>query len=210
VALTTSTKLRSHLSYANVIASLALFVALGGTSYALIRVDSRGVVDNSLRSRDIRNHTLLSRDLRRNTVGGAAVRESRLGPVPAARNADRVGGRTAPELTVRCESGLTAGAGVCFEPTTRPAEGFLTSANVCYEAGRSLPSFAQLDAFARRRGPLSADGEWTSSVYLAGAPPTSDFERLEAVILTGFAVVDHARVNAPNPHPFRCVALPSN
>ena len=204
------TNLRSHLSYANVTASVALFVALGGTSYAIMRVDSRDVVDNSLRSRDVRNHALLGKDLRSNSVGGGAIRESALRPVPRASDAERVGGKTAAQLTVSCESGLTAEAGVCFEPTPRPAEGFLTSANVCHEAGRSLPSFEQLDPYVRRRGPVSTEGEWTSSVYLAGSPPTSDFERLEAILIKGFAAVDHARVNAPNPHPFRCVALPSN
>jgi hypothetical protein len=201
---------RSHLSYANVTASLALFVALGGTSYAVMRVDSRDVVDNSLRSRDIRNHALLGKDFRSNSVGGGAVRESGLGRVPRARDSERVGGKTATQLTMACVSGMTAEAGVCFEATPRPAEGFLTSANVCHEAGRSLPSFEQLDPYVRRRGPLSPEGEWTSSVYLAGSPPTPDFERLEAIVLKGPALVDHARVNAPNPHPFRCVALPSN
>ena len=203
-------RLRRHVSYANVTASIALFIALGGTSYAVLRVDSRDIVDNSLRSNDIRNHTLRGTDLRRNSVGGGAVRESRLGQVPRAGDADRVGGKTASELTVRCGSGMTAEAGVCFEIAPRDAQGFLTSANTCHQIGRSLPSMAQLDPYARAHGPLSPEGEWTSNVYLAEPPGSSDFERLEAIVLKGFAAVDHARVNAPNPHPFRCVALPSN
>ncbi len=48
----------TQLTYANVVATLALFVALGGTSYAVLHVGSDDVVDNSLRSRDIRNNTL--------------------------------------------------------------------------------------------------------------------------------------------------------
>lgn len=203
-------KLRRHFSYANVTASLALFVALGGTSYAVLRVYSRDILDNSLRSRDIRNHSLLGKDFRRNSVGGAAVRESTLGPVPSAREADRVGGRTSSALTVSCPPGMTAEAGVCFETAARPAQGFLTSANGCHQEGRSLPSMAQLDPYARAHGPLSPDGEWTLSVFLAGSTMSPDFERLEAIVLSGFAAVDHDRVNAPNPHPFRCVALPSN
>jgi hypothetical protein len=201
---------RSRLSYANITASLALFAALGGTSYAVMRVDSRDVVDNSLRSRDIRNHALLGKDFRSNSVGGGAIRESRLSTVPKAREAERLGGKTATQLTVTCGNGMTAEAGVCFESAPRAPEGFLTSANICHHLGRSLPSMVQLDPYARSNGPLSAEGEWTSSVYLTGSPPTPDFERLEAVVLKGFAAVDHARVNAPDPHPFRCVALPSN
>jgi TRAP-type C4-dicarboxylate transport system permease large subunit len=57
-------KVRGALSYANVVATAAIFVALGGSSYAALMVTSKDVRDNSLRSRDIRNNTLTSRDVR--------------------------------------------------------------------------------------------------------------------------------------------------
>jgi len=37
-----------RLSYANVVATLALFVALGGSSYAAIRITGKNVVDGTL------------------------------------------------------------------------------------------------------------------------------------------------------------------
>ena len=61
------TRLRSllrHLTYANVVATLALFIAIGGSSYAALSLGSGDVADNSLRSRDIRNNDLRSRDVR--------------------------------------------------------------------------------------------------------------------------------------------------
>ena len=74
------------------IATLALFVALGGTSYAVIHVSSDDVTDNSLRSVDIRNntirsrdvtdHTLRARDVRRNGLGSGAIKESALAHRP--------------------------------------------------------------------------------------------------------------------------------
>src|ERR671911_305022 len=90
------------------------------------------------------------------------------------------------------------------------AASFLTAVNICERGRRDLPTFAQLDVFTRAHGGVSNAGEWTSSVYLEGPPEASTFERLHALLLRGTGVVDHARVNAPNPHPFRCVALPSN
>jgi hypothetical protein len=51
------TRLRSHLSYANVTATLALFVALGGSSYAALKITGRDVRNNSLTGRDIRSLT---------------------------------------------------------------------------------------------------------------------------------------------------------
>jgi collagen triple helix repeat protein len=55
--------LRAHCTYANVMASLAVFVALGGTSYAALRVTGDNVVDNSLRGRDVKNDSLGTRDI---------------------------------------------------------------------------------------------------------------------------------------------------
>ena len=211
--------LRKHLSYSNVTATAALFIALGGTSYAVIRVDSRDVVNNSLRSadvrnnslrsRDIRDRTLRARDVRPNALGGGVVKESALGQVPRATDADRVGGLTAQELRVRCPSDTVAKAGVCVERSARPPTGFLGASSTCDNAGRGLPTMPQLDRFARSQGPLTPGGEWTASVYLyASGGPT--FDELEALVLSGGGDVSRDRVNAPIQHAYRCVALPSN
>jgi hypothetical protein len=211
---------RKHLSYANVTATAALFVALGGTSYALISVDSDNVVNNSLRSsdlrnnsvrsRDIRDRTVLARDVRRNSLGGAVVKESALGKVPRAGDAERVGGATAQQLRVSCPGGTIAKAGVCIEQAVRQVDGFFGATSSCDGVGRGLPSMAQLDRFAVLSGPLSAAGEWTSSVYRNPDNGTDPFDQLEAVVLTSGGVASYERVNLAVQHAFRCVALPSN
>ena len=75
-------------SHATVVAYLALFVALGGSSYAALNVGSGQIVDNSVRSKDVRNNNLRGRDVRRDTLTGADVNESKLGTVPRAAAAD--------------------------------------------------------------------------------------------------------------------------
>jgi len=57
-------KLGSRISYANVVATLALFVALGGSSYAAILVTGKNVKDNSLTTRDVKNRSLLKKDFK--------------------------------------------------------------------------------------------------------------------------------------------------
>jgi hypothetical protein len=210
---------RKHLSYSNVIATVALFIALGGTSYAVLRVDSRDVVNNSLRSvdvrndslrtRDVRDRTLRARDVRLEALGGGVIKESALGQVPHASDADRVGGLTGQELRVRCPSDTVAKGGVCVERSARTPRGFLGASGTCDSAGRGLPTMPQLDAFARTQGPLAPGGEWTSSVYLY-ASSEATFDQLEALVLSGGGDVGRARVNAPIQHAYRCVALPSN
>jgi hypothetical protein len=66
-------RVRSRLTYANVTATIALFVALGGTAYAAATIGSDDVIDNSLRSEDIKNETLRGGDLATNTIGSTRI-----------------------------------------------------------------------------------------------------------------------------------------
>jgi hypothetical protein len=213
------TRLRQDLSYANVVATLALFAAMGGTSYAVLHVGSRDVVDNSLRSKDIRNNTLRSRDIldrtlgardvKRDGLGSGVVKESALGTVPKSADADHVGGLTAQDLRVKCPGDTLVMAGVCIEVSPRTADGFLGAVNRCEQVGRGLVTMPQLDQFARSNGPLP-QAEWTGSVYRNTANGPAPVEQLEAVLLGGSGVVSYDRVYLAVQHAFRCVALPSN
>lgn len=75
-------KLRSRLTYANVVASIALFIALGGTSYGLATgsIGSREIKNNSVRSKDIRNNDVRGRDIRN---GSLLANDFRAGQLPA-------------------------------------------------------------------------------------------------------------------------------
>ena len=62
-------RLRDRLSYANVTASLALFVALGGTSYAAVTLPR-----NSVGQKQLRDHAVGTKELRRGAVRSAHIR----------------------------------------------------------------------------------------------------------------------------------------
>jgi len=68
-------KLRSRLSYANVMATIAVFIALGGTSYAVATgsIGSREIKNNSVRSKDLRNNTIRGKDIRTGTIRSSDV-----------------------------------------------------------------------------------------------------------------------------------------
>ncbi|HMJ96942.1 MAG TPA: hypothetical protein VK486_13885 [Thermoleophilaceae bacterium] len=61
-------KLRTRLSYANVMATIAVFVALGGSSYAAIKVTGKNVQDSSLTGADIKNSSLTTSDMRNGSL----------------------------------------------------------------------------------------------------------------------------------------------
>jgi hypothetical protein len=62
------------------VALVALFLSLGGVSY--------GVATGYIDSREIKNSTIREKDVRKNVLTGRSVRESRLGRVPLAAQAD--------------------------------------------------------------------------------------------------------------------------
>jgi hypothetical protein len=65
------------------VALLALFMAMGGSAYALV-VTSGSIKNNTIRSQDVRNGGLVGKDARADGFGGRAIKESTLGAVPAA------------------------------------------------------------------------------------------------------------------------------
>src|SRR5688572_31947143 len=117
-------------------ATLAVFIALGGTSYATLHITGRDITDGSL----------TGRELQRNSVGGRPIKESRLGTVPRARNADRISGLTAARLLVRCPADTVPVSDVCVEKTARSPAPYTLAAGSCEivntprTPGRRLPS----------------------------------------------------------------------
>jgi hypothetical protein len=70
--------LRKRVTYANVVASTALFVALGGSSYAAVKVTGRDIADNTVASANITDHTIQTRDIKTGAINSADVRDGSL------------------------------------------------------------------------------------------------------------------------------------
>ena len=77
--------LRGRLSYANVMSTIAVVVALGGTTYAAATITGS----------DVKNRSLTGKDVKPNSLTGKQIAERRLGTVRRARNAALLGGRPA-------------------------------------------------------------------------------------------------------------------
>jgi hypothetical protein len=75
-------KLLSHLTYANVMATIAVFIALGGGAYAVSTAPKNSVV-----SKSIKNGQVKSADVQDDGLTGADINEDTLGQVPQAFSA---------------------------------------------------------------------------------------------------------------------------
>ncbi|MDQ3571886.1 MAG: hypothetical protein M3383_03375 [Actinomycetota bacterium] len=73
-------RIRRHLSYANVTATIALLLAAGtGGAYAINSIGSRDIKDNSIRSQDLRDgRAVRGKDVRPNSLGGREINERAL------------------------------------------------------------------------------------------------------------------------------------
>jgi hypothetical protein len=197
-------RVRRKLSYANVMATLAVFIALGGSSYAALQ----------LTGGDIRDRTLSGRDVRSNSLGGRAIKESRLGVVPRAKNADRLDGISATRLLLRCPSGTVPVSDVCVEEGSRPPAPYTAAAVTCEgfdrrrTPGRRLPSHDELMTAIGDSGiTLAAGGELTRNVY----PSAVDSGRVEVLYITDdVGSVGLTPNTAAGAKAFRCVTDPLN
>jgi hypothetical protein len=197
--------LRRHLTYANVMATIAVFIALGSGAYAAATITGRDVKDGSLTGRDIK----------RNSLTGKQIVESKLGTVRRARNAARLGGRRPSRYLVRCPGGTIPLASTCIETRPRPVATYSSAAAECDRVdrpatlGRRLPNHGELMA-ALSYDPitLAPGGELTSNVY----PPSSPGGPLDVMTIVtatgGVAIVPNSV--AGGLRQFRCAVNPIN
>ena len=200
--------IRSRLTYANVMATIAVFIALGGSSYAAFTITGRDVKNGSLTGKDIRNNSLSGRD----------VREGRLGTVRRARRAARIGGLTAAELQQRCPPGTVHSSGACVERTARAPEPYSIAASTCQtdafkgfaEGAGRLPTWIELYRTMNRGGDpaLTPPGELTGDIADVRADGT-----VMAIVLStptgGSTLVPDSRMEGGQRR-YRCAIDPKN
>lgn len=151
-----------RLTYANVMASVAVFIALGGSSYAIV-----------ITGKQIKKRTLTGKHFKRNSIGRRAVKERSLRAVPRARNARRLGGFLPRRYVDHCPGGTKPAAGTCFERQPHPPAPYGTAVAECRaidskaHPGRRLPTHAELmAALEDSELQLTFGGELTSNAWL--------------------------------------------
>jgi hypothetical protein len=75
-----------------VISVIALFAALGGTSYAAAKITGKEIAKKTIKGGNVATKTLSAKKIKLDTLTGDQIDESKLGQVPSAANADKLGG----------------------------------------------------------------------------------------------------------------------
>jgi hypothetical protein len=120
--------LRSRLSYANVTATLALFVALGGGAYAATALPA-----NSVGSHQLKKNAVVTAKIKNNAVTGAKLNEASLAKVPTAAAAD-----TAANATHAAASAALDSAAYKTAAGTAPASSAANVATAKCDSGQHV------------------------------------------------------------------------
>ena len=108
--------------YSDVVATLALFLALVGGAYAVVKAPK-----NSVTSKSVKNDALKGIDVRDDALTGADLAESSLGEVPTAAAAGRAESAAAADNAARATTAGTAdrvaGTSPCRSPVIDMVEG---------------------------------------------------------------------------------------
>ena len=106
-------RVRSNLSYANVVSTLCLFILLGGSAYAAVKIGSKQIMDNSIKSRDVKNGSLAGKDFKAGSLpaGPQGPRGGQGPPGLAGAPATRLFGTVYGNGTLNYGSGVTSSSG---------------------------------------------------------------------------------------------------
>ncbi len=191
-------RIRTRLTYANVMSTVAVFIALGGSSYAALIITGKNV----------KNGSLTGRDIKPNTIGAKQVKESRLGPVPRAETLNGVTGR---RFIISCPDGTFPAGGTCIEEVARRGAAYGSAVLECASGGasdalgRRLPTHGELQAAFSRVDPAPG-GELTGHVY-----PRADGGLDVLTVVSKTAGTTAVVPNDGNvPRAFRCAVDPLN
>jgi hypothetical protein len=154
-----------HLSFANAMSVLAVFIALGSGAYAVVHVAKHSVgapqlKKNAVREKKIANGAVKQNKLADGSVNGAKVADGSLGLADVNASLHQI-----------CPAGTVYLQGACIETAQRtPAAQFVDARPACGPSGR-LPSIAELDSLGRRPGVSWSGFEWSSARYTDGGLP---------------------------------------
>jgi hypothetical protein len=136
-------KLRAHLTYANVMATIAVFIALGSGAYAAATIGAGDIEENAVRSKHVKDGKIKRADL----------------------NADALG--------EGCATGQRLIEGLCYDESPQAANTLGNAGNDCGNLGGQLPGAMQLRTIRTEPGIDLGTGTWSADLQFTGTttPP---------------------------------------
>lgn len=169
------TRIRKTLTFSNVVAFVALFVALGGSVYAAGKISGSQIKPNSLPGNRVKAKTLTAKQIKPGTLTGAQIHSATIGAKQIEPNSITGAQINQSTLTAVTASSITnvqyAVANVSISSSS--VKGTTGTANC--PAGTSVIGGGatvndEENAYVNDSGPLPSHGGWTATGFSIGTP----------------------------------------
>jgi len=170
-------EVRRHLSYANVMATVAVFLALGGSAWALAK--------HSVGTKQLKKNAVSTKKIKNNAVTSAKIADGAVGPADVAA-----------ALHLGCKAGTQYLQGACIDNNPEGTTDWGHAQLDCQNKGGRLPNVSELMALASR-GVVFGTRELTDVLTLEGANAFSE------TVFSGGKFIQFE--DTDNPMQYRCV-----
>jgi hypothetical protein len=188
-------RLHRRLTYSNIVATAALFLALGGGAYAALRVPPNSVGPRQLKSQAVTRGKVADGAINGTKIADASLTGSdidlaALGTVPSALNASgAANSETVTGHRAACPTGTILIRGLCFDAQPNPeAPNLETAALDCAGRGGYLPTPMELYSARAALGVNAAVPQFTDSLF-RDRPSSNEFL---TVVIKGVGLPDEA------------------
>lgn len=195
-------RLRERLTYANVMSTIAVFLAVGGaTAFATVElgkntIGSRQLKASSVTTGKIATNAVNGSKVANQSLTGSDINVQSLGTVPAAASASHadeasaIGGHAAG-----CPAATILFHGVCFDAVANPpAKSVEEAAEACSAKGGFLPSPLELfnarEVLSLGTG-IGSDHQYTDEIYTDGG-------EYKTVVVDGNGAITKSELNVPS------------
>jgi hypothetical protein len=119
---TLRSRLRRHLSYASIMATIAVFVVLGGVSYAAATISGNKLIKGTVGAGKLKKGTLTSTQVKADSLTGSVINESTLTIVPSAQTATSATTATTAGSADTAKTAATAEHALAADTATKATE----------------------------------------------------------------------------------------
>jgi hypothetical protein len=194
--------IRKHLTYANVVATIALMLAVtGGTAFALKgKFGAKNLKANAVTTPKLAPGAVTTEKIAGGAVIGASIADGQVGSADVGdgvlQGAD-FAPATLQQLDADCPGSLSPFQGICMQGANVGANTWLAAVQFCATNNLVLPDTGE--AMLIGRNVVGGTELWTSDV-------TDGPGAAEAMVVTGNATPTATAESTANNNTFRCVA----